>query len=615
MNPTRQMTRVSALLIVVGAMLLPAPAEAARTILRMRLDGPVLESPSESAGLMALLEESQVLTLRDMVSSIRDAGRDGDVDGLVLIIESPLMSLAQVEGLTRAINEFQSHGKPVHVFMDYGGNLSYALAATADEITLAENGELALLGLNIELMYMKGLFDKIGVEFQMLRCGDYKSFVEPYTRTEPSAEAAENVNWLLDSLYERWIDLIATGRGLPPEKVRALVDQGPLNAEQALEHKLVTHVSSFHAFKQRLYEDFGSDVVVLKRYEKQPAVSIDINNPFAMFEIFTRMFEGVTEPLTPGIGLVYVDGPIMVGTSDESPFGGSTIAGSTTLRAALEEARSDENIRAVVLRVNSPGGSALASDIIWQAATRCAEQKPLIVSMGGVAGSGGYYVAVPGRTVFAEPSTITGSIGVGGGKFVWAELMEDKLGLTFTEFSRGKHAGLMSPNHKWTESERTRLQDYMERVYDQFKQRIRTSRGDRLHKELDEIAGGRVYTGAQAVELGLVDKLGGLQDALDMAAREAALGDDYQVHVLPRPSELTALVNMLQSISGEDGDDEFEIALRTRLQGTSLLGAALPVLSEFAPQQTQEILRTLQNMVMLQREHIGCFMPIVPQVR
>lgn len=601
-------------LAAMGVLLCPAQAPAGDTVLRLRLDGPVMEAPNDTAGLMALLAEQEVNTLRKWVRTIRQAAGDADIDGLVLIVEQPEINLAQVEELTRAVQAFRARGKPVYCYMDFAGNASYALASAADHITLAENSVLDTVGLYGGMMFFKGMMDKIGLQADMMHCGAYKSALEPFTRTKPSPEATENVDWLLDSLYERWVGLIADGRKLSPTEVKKLIDMAPLSAEQALEHKLVDEVSSFPAFKKMIQKEFGKDVKTLKKYEEGVGTEIDWNNPFAVFQFFSQMMEGVKEPTKPGIGLIYLEGLITVGTSDDSLLLGST-AGSTTLRAALEKARQDDKIKAVVLRVDSGGGSALASDIIWKAATRCAEEKPLIVSMGRVAGSGGYYVALPADTIFAEATTITGSIGVVGGKIVWKSLMEDKLGITMTEFTRGKRAALMSPNRMWNDDERAWMTAYMNTVYEQFKGRVIKSRGDRIERELEEIAGGRVYTGEQALKLGLVDKLGGLSEALELAAGKAGLGRDYEVYVLPKPSELEEVLALLRKLMGQEEEDEFEIAASARLCRDPLLRAALPLVRQLGPQQMSEVLRGLGNLAILQREHVGCFMPFVPQVR
>ncbi len=601
--------------LVVGyALLAPSTALAQKHVLRLRVDGPLLESVNESSGLMAMLNQSKVTTLHEWVTNVRQAAQDPEIDGLVLIIEQPIMSLAQMEEISRTMGMFSAKSKPVYAYLDFASNLSYALASSADHITLAETSEVAIVGLHAELSFYKGLLDKIGVQAEMLHCGAYKSAVEPYTRTEPSAEAAENINWLLDGLFEGWIGMIAAGRDLTPERVKELVDLAPLSAEQALEYKLVDEVSSFGAFKKAMCKQFGSDVVMLKEYDPDEGVEIDTNNPFAIFQIFAKVLEGAEEPTEPGVGLVYVDGAIMVGKSDDSLFGGTT-AGSTTVRAALEAARLDDTVKAVVLRVNSPGGSALASDIIWNAATRLASEKPLIVSMGGVAASGGYYVAIPGDTVFAEATTITGSIGVLGGKMVWKELMEDKLGITTTEFSRGRHAGLFSMNRTWNDSEREWITGYINEVYDQFKGRVMESRGEQLKKDIEDLAAGRVFTGKQALELGLVDELGGLSDALALAAKRGGLARDCNVYNFPKQSEFAAMLNLFEMLAGGGDDkDEFEMSVGMQLRHDPLMRAALPLIRKLAPGQIRGLTRAMQDMMILRTEHVGCFAPLVPEI-
>ena len=613
MQRSVQGTAIALLVIAIGGLAYPIEAQAARDVLRMRLDGPMAEAPSDAAGFMALLEERELNTFYDRVSGIRKAARDPDIAGLVLIIEQPQLSFAHVDEFTDAIKEFKAKNKPVYCYLDYAGNLSYALATAADHITIAENSVLSIEGLHAELSFYKGLLDKIGVEAQMLHCGAYKSALEPFTRTSPSPEAVENVNWLLDGLYERWVSLIAENRGLGVDEVKRLIDSSPLMSAEAREAKLIDEVSSFPAFKKRMLKEFGSDATFLKRYEEGGGIELDTDNPFTLFVQLMQLFEPGTESAAPRVGLVYVDGMITVGQSDDGPFGGS--AGSTSVRSALEQAREDDDIRAVVLRVSSPGGSAVASDIIWDAARRCGEEKPLIVSMGSVAGSGGYYVSIPADTIFADPSTITASIGVVGGKFVWKELMEEKLGITTTEFKRGARSDLMTFNRHWTAEEEASVQELLNKIYVQFKGRILESRGDRLKKDLEEIAGGRVFTGAQALELGLVDELGGLNDALDFAARKAGLGSNYEVRIVPRPSDLAHFVNVMQKLSGKDQHDEFEIRLRARLLADPLVGGVWPLLRELAPQQLNDLLRHMHNLTILHRERVGCFMPFVPRIR
>jgi protease-4 len=597
------------ILVVAAALwMLPDSAHAAHKVLRVRLSGPVAEAPADGMQFLAALAGEKHKTLYEWLELINQAADSAEIAGMALIIEQPVMSLAQIEELSRALRAFRERGKPVYCYLDYAGNGTYALACAADHITLAEYSVLDINGFNAVMWYYKGLFDKLGIQPDMLHCGAYKSAVEPFTRTAPSPEAAENVNWLLDGLFDRWLDLLAAGRGLTAAELRAAVDQAPLLANQALKLRLVDEVSSFPAFKQRIRKEFGQDVEVLKKLETGKP-KIDFGNPFWFVNLFQELLERVDEPAKPGVAVIYIEGTITMGRSEPDFLGSGTSAGCDTIRAAFEQARADDSIKAVVVRVNSPGGSALSSDIMWEAATRLKAEKPLVVSMGGVAGSGGYYVAIPGDLIFAEETTITGSIGVLGGKLVWQGLMEDKLGLTTTEFHRGRQAGLMSMNRPWTDQERAFMQSFLDDIYEQFKGRVLASRGDRLKGDLEDLAGGRVYTGRQALEKGLVDRIGGLSDAIAYVAQKAGLGAKYEVYLLPEPRDV--FEQMIAELTGQDMEDEFEIALRWSAESQPLLHALLPLLRQLAPEHVGTILRDMRNLLIVQQERAGCFMPQV----
>lgn len=609
-NVLRLPRRLNLLAIALAAVVVDS-ALAAKSILRLRLDGPVMEAPAQDAEMAVLFGGQKPNTLHELVDKIHAAAKDANINGIAMIIESPQVSIAQVEELTRALRDFRAAGKKVYAYLDYATNSSFALACAADHITLAEYSTLDIRGLNAELSYYKGLLDKLGMVADMLHCGAYKSALEPYTRTEPSKEAAENINWLLDGIYTRWIQLMADGRKLSPQQVTEAVDIGLLDAKPALDRKMIDAVGTFADYTQMMHKEFGDDAKVVKNYPSDEELDIDIDpeNPMAMFMQMSKVFEKILganaeNESKDGIGLIYVDGPITTGKSQQGGFMGGASAGSTTVRAAFEEALKDDHVKAVVLRVDSPGGSALASDIIWNAARRLSKSKPLIVSMGGVAGSGGYYVAIPGQTIFAEESTITGSIGVVGGKIVWNGFWEGKLGITTTAFTRGKSAALMTTTRAWTDDERNRMQNWMNGVYDQFKGRVTESRGDRIKGNLEDLAGGRVYTGKQALEHGLVDKIGGLSDAIAFAADKAGL-KDYDVYDIPKKKDF---LEAIKTLMGEESDDEFEISA-SPLAADPLARSLGALIREIAPEQAHTLFNAAYRLMILDREHVGCFMP------
>lgn len=586
---------------------------AQQRLLRLKLDGAVLETPKgEDLFDIGELFGEKSRTLHDITTAIRTASKDGEIAGMVLFIEQPQMGLAQADEVVRAIRDFRKTGKKVYCYLDSAGNGVYAIAASADHITLSQNSSLDIVGLNAQMSFYKGLLDKLNCNMEMLHCGAYKTALEPFVRTEPSKENAEMVNWLLDGIYNRWVNMIAEGRNLKPEQVRSAVDSAPIMAEKARELKLVDAVGSMNDFREMVRKQYGKDCEIVKKYPEKDGMKLDFNNPFAMFQIFSKMMEEATTTSDkPSIGIVYIEGPIVDGRSEVDWMSGSSSAGSTTIRAAFEKALEDENVKAVVVRVNSPGGSALASDIMWEAATRCAKAKPLIVSMGNVAGSGGYYVSIPGDTIFAEEATLTGSIGVVGGKLVWKGLFEEHLGITTFEFPRGKHAGLMSQNRPWNDEERAAMTKLLDDIYIQFKGRIMASRGSRIKGDLEKMAGGRVYTGKQALELGLVDRIGGLSDAIALAAEKVKLAD-YEIHVYPKPKDIT---DVFRQLAGEETDKGWDADSGPVLGDSPLIKAALKLIGtgNFGP--AHSAMEGLSTAIILDRAKVGCFMPFDLQFR
>ncbi|NLG41791.1 MAG: hypothetical protein GX547_00970, partial [Phycisphaerae bacterium] len=284
--------------LVAGALfvtLLPAPALGAKKILRVLLDTRVLEAPAERFSLSAMLSGEQPKTLLEWERMIRRAADDKEIAGMALIISEPQIQLAQVEELTAALKAFRDKGKKVHCYLEVGGNASYALACAADHITLADMSDLHITGINAMTVFFKGLLDKIGVEADMLHVGAYKSAIEPFTRTEPSPEAAENMNWLLDGIYQNWLQLMATGRGLDIEQIKTAVNSAPLRADQALQLKLVDEVSSFAGFRQRLHKEYGEDVQVLKTLKKKTGTELETADPWSMFTQLMQLFTKLSE--------------------------------------------------------------------------------------------------------------------------------------------------------------------------------------------------------------------------------------------------------------------------------------------------------------------------------
>jgi protease-4 len=562
----------------------------------------LVETPQE---MPPLFGSQTPQSLKEVIGRLKDARADATVKAIVLDLEEASLGFAQLEELYAAIQSFDAVDKDVYINADYLSTGTYALAAAAGEVSLVPTGDLWLMGLNSEAPYLRGLLDKIEVYPDFEHCGAYKSAAETLTQTEPSPEAREMTNWLLDGLYERLVQLIAEGRGISADRVRALIDDGPYSAEDALAAGLIDAVRHRQDFVALLKDRYGSSAKIVMDYGKKDPFGDIPENPFEFFGwIVSKLNPAQSKTSEPTVAIVYVDGPIQVGSAEVSPFGGSSGAFSTTIRKALDRAADDDSVKAVVLRVDSPGGSALASEIIWNATQRVAARKPFVVSMGNVAGSGGYYVACGASTIFADPTTITASIGVVAGKLVttggW-----NHLGITWSQYQRGKNAAMMSSSAKFSERERAKLVSYMNRVYDIFKGHVQDGRGKKLTKPLDEMAGGRVYTGAQALELGLVDKLGGLDDAIKHAAREAGISG-YQIRVLPEPP------NIFDIFTGKTEQDEYArvtMRPRPRLAETPAVAATLSALSRLDPQRAAAVRQAITCLELIHAETAVTMMP------
>ena len=433
----------------------------------------------------------------------------------------------------------------------------------ATEITVVPTGDLWLTGFYAESPYVRGLLNKIGVTPDFLHCGDYKSASEIYMREGPSPQAEEMQNWLLDSMYQTTIQLIAKGRGVDEAKVCEWIDNGPYTAGKAKEHGIIDRVQQRHDLEESLKQKYGESVKFDHKYAAKASDKIDFSSPMGIMNFYAELLGGGKKKTShkDSIAVVYVEGAIVLGNPESSPlsFGGKS-AGSTPIRKALDEAANDDTVKAVVLRVDSPGGSATASDIILAAAKRVKAKKPLVVSMGNVAGSGGYYVACGTDMVFADEATITGSIGVVGGKLATSGLW-DKVGIKWKSYGRGANAAILSTAQPFTEAQCNRMQAWMDDIYGVFKDHVVAIRGSKLKKPIDELAGGRVYTGKQALDLGLVDRLGTLSDAVKHVAEQAKL-DKYEIRVVPEPKSF--LQTLLGNAMGEDDDDS---------KGVSLAGA------------------------------------------
>ena len=574
------------------------------------LDRPVTEAPTGDDFLFGSIGAEP---LKDLVARMNKVRDDEAVKGVVLLIGDTSLGYGQIEEIRGVMDQIKSAGKEIHAHADSLSTRDYVLVSGASKISVVPTGTVVITGIRAEEPYVRGLLDLIGVKPDFMTCGAYKSAAEMFMRKGPSEESDRMTNWLLDSMYETAVRLIAEGRGVTPEKAGQWIDGGLYTAEKAKQSGIVDAVQYRQDFVAELKSKYGDDVEFNKRYGKKKDDEIDLSSPMGLFKLWARILQGPTKkPSKDAVAIVYVEGPIVPGKPQPSPFGSSGIAYSTPIRKALDKAAGDESIKAVVLRVDSPGGSATASEIILNATKRVKAKKPLVVSMGDVAGSGGYYVACGADTIFADASTITASIGVLGGKFATTD-MWGKIGITWKSYGRGASSGMLSARDVFSEAEREKIQGLMSDVYNVFKAHVVSARGDRLKKEIDQIAGGRVFTGRQALELGLVDKLGGLDHAVEHVAEQAQL-DDYEVRVLPKPK---SFVEMLLSDLGASDEEEDENTISISLgslaprRSLSLFEAVLPYLEGFEPHRVEAVKSALRQLSLFDEERVILAMPVI----
>ncbi|MFQ5458578.1 MAG: signal peptide peptidase SppA, partial [Myxococcota bacterium] len=465
--------------------------------------------------------------------------RDDGVRAVVIDASRLRAGWATLQTLRRAVAGLRESGKKVILFLEDGDNALAYLAGAADRVIMPPSGTLQLTGLRAEVLFLQGILEKARVQPEFVRLGDYKSAVEPFTRKSLSPPARDALESILDDLYDQLVSGIAEGRGLSSKQIRALIDAGPYRAGEAKAAGLID---------ETLYEDELEDYLAAQLDRPAEKIGVVEADVYSRFARPPALPPGARVPF-PRIALILAEGLIRTGRARPSQVGRSV--GATTFCDALRHAREDDRISAIVVRVDSPGGSGLASDLIWREVKKAREKKPVVVSMGDVAASGGYYLAMPADWILAEPGTITGSIGVIAGKFSLRGLY-DALGLVKETIDRGERAGAHSDYRPFTKEEKKKLQAEVEACYDDFVTKAADGRGMAIDA-MQEVAQGRVWTGKQALSHRLVDELGGITEAISAAKSRAEIptAQPVSVEVLPRhmPAFLSAsLLNPLRAI-------------------------------------------------------------------
>ena len=522
----------------------PSPAELIRKMKQLErkkaglskiaffsLARPIAEKPAE----FSLFGDDGSLTLRSLLDRLHLAGQDNDVKGVLLTLGADSgVNYAQAQEIRDALAALVKQGKPVFVYADSYDTPSYTLATGANHVCMLEGGEIMVPGVGMEVTFYKGLMDKLGVKADYVQIGEYKGADEEYTRAEASEELKGELNKLTGALYEQIVDGISSHRKLPKSQVQKLIDQTIVTGQAAKDDGFVDELVDEDGLRPLLKKAMGNDIDLLNDFGRPAREAVDMSNPFALVSSLMRRSEPPSDK--PAVAIIYAAGVITDGEAEGGLFSEAGV-GSDNIRKAFRVALRDPNIKSVVVRIDSPGGSALASEVMWQAARHCADKKPVVVSVGSMAASGGYYLASAGDKIYADPSAIVGSIGVVGGKFVLKDLF-DKLGVHTETFSKGKNAGLFSMSQPWSDRQRTMVTTWMKQTYEQFTRRVMKTRGDKI-KDIDKVARGRIFLADQAKELGMVDEIGGVEEAIACAADKAGLKQgQYDVRILPQPKTL-----------------------------------------------------------------------------
>ena len=483
----------------------------------MNLDQPIVDraskNPFDDFDFFTMRPTSR-LGLNDILQNIEKAKKDDNIEGIFLEISMPQAGVSTLGEIREALVDFRESGKFILAHSDSYTQSAYYLASVADHLYITPTGIVQWTGLRSETMFFKGTLEKLGIEPQIIRTGEFKSAVEPFMYDRMSDENREQVTGYLNSIWKAVLEGISATRNMPADRLDQIADQLLVrSAETAVEHGLVDELMYRDQVLDKLRELTG-----LEEDDDIRSVNIAQYTRVPMPREFRRLPR-------EKIAIVFAEGPIGPGE------GGDLSIGSDRISRAMREARLDTTIKAIVFRVNSPGGSALASEVIWREVELATKEKPVIVSMGDVAASGGYYIAAPATKIIASPQTITGSIGVWGLLVDASGFMEEKIGITVDVVKTNEFADIGSIYRRLTPAERDILQEGVEEVYRVFTRKVADGRDMEIEK-VDEIGQGRVWSGSDARELGLVDEFGGLNRAVEVAIEESGL-EEYRIVSLP----------------------------------------------------------------------------------
>lgn len=512
------------------------------SVLHLELDAQVTEMQQENplAGLPIPGGEVRKIGLLQLKQALANAKNDDNIRGIYLEVGQPMAGFSSLEEIRESLIDFRENGKWVLAYNEFMTEGAYYLASAADQVYLNPQGEMELNGLTITIGFYKKLFDKLEIHPEIFRVGEFKSAVEPFLMEKMSAENRLQLTALANGVYDYMLTRIAEARNIPKERLEEISDQMlATNAAAAVELGLVDSL---------LYRD--QFVMTLK---KRLDLGEDDNIKFVKYNRYRKSFS-TYKSSDNEIAVIVADGTIMPGDGNQN----DQVIGADTFVEEIRKARRDDDIKAIVLRVNSPGGEFVSSDMMWREIALASEEKPVIASMSDYAASGGYYLSMACDTIVAQPHTITGSIGIFGILFDLSDFLGDKLGITFDEVRTGQYGDTYTVTRPLTEAEKSFIQKNLNDYYNTFTSKAAEGR-DVPHEAIQEVASGRVWTGQQALEHNLVDVLGGFDDAVRIAAEKAGIEDDYKIRFYPTPK------NFLEELLENFEENARAKAMRTEL--------------------------------------------------
>jgi protease-4 len=519
------------LLMVAGAGMVLVTASAKPTVpkdavLELNISGEYLETKPND--LMASIFLDDIKTYRNTIDAIIRARDDDRVEGIIARISTSNLGYAKAQEIRDAIKSFRESGKWAWAHYETVGEWgnaqgSYYIGAAFDSIFLAPPGDVNVVGGLVAVPFIRGTLDKLGIYPDMDHIGDYKSAMNTMTEKKFTPAHREMMTWLMEDIYDQFVGDIAADRGMTTDEVELILDNGPYIASEALEVGLVDALLYRDEVDQRIEDKVG----------KKKTTSAG------------RYLKAAGRPHSKGkhrVALIYGEGGVVRGKSGYSPLSGEVWMGSTTVAEAFHKAADNDKIKAIIFRVDCPGGSYVASDVIWREVARAAAKKPVVVSMSDVAGSGGYFVALPASRILAEPGSITTSIGVLSGKMNMKGFY-DKIGISKDMVKKGKNATMYYDYQNFTDSERERFRNFLDRIYMDFTTKVADAR-DMEWEEVDAVGRGRVFMGRKAFELGLIDGLGGMEEAVAAVKELAEIPEDEEIRleILPKPMSTMELI-------------------------------------------------------------------------